>query len=373
MLLALGEESSSLGVYVNHIDSLVQIRALETIVDLREDSPDLLIMGWSSPEIHTRERLADSLYRTSHVEGLKLGWSVDLSDQERCRLALRLSTIGYTDDMIVAASAPVGSDASWPVFSNGTLEDKWTCAIASVTLLSVDAPLRPLLERGDFPFSMPFVWDLYTFATDETIQRLYGEIEWVEEGLRAPLWTAMRLHSSGVLEDISSTYQQQIEQWSVGECLDATEMAWSIGLRYPDRKKDVLEVLSQLQKHSPLCKEWGRLSRVSLQHKLPRAILKNVTDIRADKEDVLGALRLVSTQPNLNKRQIRRARRYLLPLLRQELETTIWIEYLRGLHLWFDPSDPESMALLKDMERKTTETSILVELSIAQEILEQTE
>ena len=50
MLLALGERIVSLGVYVNHIDSLVQIRALETIVDLREDSPDLLIMGWSSPE-----------------------------------------------------------------------------------------------------------------------------------------------------------------------------------------------------------------------------------------------------------------------------------------------------------------------------------
>ena len=100
----------------------------------------------------------------------------------------------------------------------------------------------------------------------------------------------MRLHSSGVLEDISSTYQQQIEQWSVGECLDATEMAWSIGLRYPDRKKDVLEVLSQLQKHSPLCKEWGRLSRVSLQHKLPRAILKNVTEYSGRQRGCVGCL-----------------------------------------------------------------------------------
>ena len=94
-----------------------------------------------------------------------------------------------------------------------------------------------------------------------------------------------------------------------------------------------------------------------------------MTDIRADKEDVLGALRLVSTQPHLNKRQIRRARRYLLPLLQQELETTIWVEYLRGLHLWFDASDTEAMALLNDMETKTTEASILVELAIARERL----
>jgi hypothetical protein len=217
---------------------------------------------------------------------------------------------------------------------------------------------------------MPFVWDVYNFATADTVQRLYDEIEWVEEGLRAPLWTAIRLHTSGV-DDVDSRYQEQIEQWSVGECLDATEMAWSIGLRYPKRKKDVLGVLSQLQTHSALCKEWVRLSRASLQNKLPRAILKNATDIRADKDDVLGALRLVSTQPHLNKRQIRKVKRYLLPLLQKDLETTIWIEYLRGLYVWFDPSDTEAMALLNDIERKTTEASLLVEVAIAQKMLDQ--
>jgi hypothetical protein len=369
-LVVLGEEPSSLGIYANHMDSSVQRRALETMVDLGEASIDDLTMGWSSSEIHTRERLADSLYRTNHIEGLNLAWSVELSEQERCRLALRLSTLGYAEDMIAAASAPIGSGPSWPVFSKGTLEDKWTCAIASATLLAVDAPLRPLLERGDFPFSMPFVWDVYNFATADTVQRLYDEIEWVEEGLRAPLWTAIRLHTSGV-DDVDNRYQEQIEQWSVGECLDATEMAWSIGLRYPKRKKDVLGVLSQLQTHSALCKEWVRLSRASLQNKLPRAILKNATDIRADKDDVLGALRLVSTQPHLNKRQIRKVKRYLLPLLQKDLETTIWIEYLRGLYVWFDPSDTEAMALLNDIERKTTEASLLVEVAIAQKMLDQ--
>ena len=120
-----------------------------------------------------------------------------------------------------------------------------------------------------------------------------------------------------------------------------------------------------------MCKEWVRLSRASLQNKLPRAILKNATDIRADKDDVLGALRLVSTQPHLNKRQIRKVKRYLLPLLQKDLETTIWIEYLRGLYVWFDPSDTEAMALLNDIERKTTEASLLVEVAIAQKMLDQ--
>ena len=85
----------------------------------------------------------------------------------------------------------------------------------------------------------------------------YDEIEWVEEGLRAPLWTALLLHSSVALDEVSSRYQEQIEQWSVGECLDATELAWSIGLRYPDRKKDVIGVLSHLQKHSTFVQRVG--------------------------------------------------------------------------------------------------------------------
>lgn len=367
-LLALGEESSALVAYANHSDPLIQIRAIETIVDLRESTENQLLNGWSSSDLHIRERLADSLYRTDQTEGLQFGWTLQVSDQERCRLALRLSTLGYTDEMILAASAPVEDGASWPVFSQGTLEDRWTCAIASATLLSIEAPLLPLLERGDFPFSMPFVWDVYTFATGETVQRVYDEIEWVEEGLRAPLWTAMLLHPSGPIDGLTLGYEEQIAQWSVGECLDATEMAWAIGLRYPERKADIFAALSQLQKHSALCKEWTRLSRASLQNRMSRVILKKATDIRADKEDVLGALRLVSTQTHLNKRQIRRVKRYLSPLLEQDLETTIWVEYLRGLHLWFDPLDVEAMTLLNDLENKTTDPSILVELSIVQEM-----
>ena len=72
-----------------------------------------------------------------------------------------------------------------------------------------------------------------------------------------------------VLVEGDECYQDlsQINEWSIEECLDATEMAWSVGLQDPDRKKDVLATLSQLPKHSPLCKEWGHLVRAPLQHK----------------------------------------------------------------------------------------------------------
>ena len=80
--------------------------------------------------------------------------------------------------------------------------------------------------------------------------------------------------------------------------------------------------------------------------------MKNATDIQADKDDVLGAFDLCH-QPHLNKRQIRKVKRYLLPLLQKDrndyLVDILWI------YLWFDPSDTEAMALLNDIERKTTE------------------
>ena len=64
-------------------------------------------------ELHYRERLANALYATNDMSGLEKGWSVELSDQERCRLALRLSEMGQRTEMIAAASAPIAQGPSW--------------------------------------------------------------------------------------------------------------------------------------------------------------------------------------------------------------------------------------------------------------------
>lgn len=357
------EKVTGLFSYVEHVDSSVQIRALEALIESQRASEAQILMGWGASDLHIRERLADALYRVEDEQGLQKGWSIDLSDQERCRLALRLSTMGHTKEMVAAASAPVEQGPSWPVFSHGTLEDKWTCAIASATLLTVDAPLRSLLERGDFPFSMPFVWDVYNFATKDTLQKMVTEMEWVEEGLRAPLWTALLLNPF-VGEDVTSVYPMQVAEWSIGECLDATEFSWAVGLRYPEYKGDVLDALSILQKHSLVCKDWAQIAKKSVSHRLPRSILRRSTDIFSDKDDVLGSLKLVSTRENLTKREVRKVRKQFYPLLYQELEPTTLIELLRGLHLWTEPSDVEVIQRLDDLERRTTDAVLLVELSI---------
>ena len=367
ILFAEGNDTTQLTAYVGHEDPYVHIRALETLIELGRASEDQIMVGWLDSELHTRERLANVLYLMDNKVGLQNGWSVDLSDQERCRLALRLSTMGQTTEVIAAASAPVVNGPSWPVFSQGTLEDKWTCAIASQVLLSVDAPLDSLLDRGDFPFSMPFVWDVYTFATEETLQKLLPEMEWVEEGLRAPLWTAIQLNASNVYEErVHQNYLSQIDGWSIGECLDAAEFVWAVGVQNPDQKNDAIKTLSALQKHSTTCKSWTQIAKTSLRQRLPRSVLKMATDIRVDKDDVYSALRLVSDRQMLTKREIRKVKRHLSPLLQQDLETPILIELLRGLHLWFDPSDSEVIPYLNDLERKTTDPIVLVELSIVQ-------
>lgn len=360
-----GSETTALTFYLGHEDVAVHIRALETLIELRQVSEEQIGMGWSVAELHTRERLANALYAASDSVGLHKGWSVELSDQERCRLALRLSELGQKTEMIAAASSPVEQGPSWPVFSQGTLEDKWTCAIASATLLSVYAPLHSLLQRGDFPFSMPFVWDVYTFASEYTIQQMEKEMEWVEEGLRAPLWTALLLNDSVVKQDsLYQRYTSQIVDWSIGECLDATEFVWEVGVQYPLEREKALETLSVFQKHSPTCKNWVQVARASLRERLPRSVLKNATNIYADKDDVVSSLRLVSSQPKMSNREIRKVKKYLSPLLKQDLEPSILIELLKGLHLWFDPSDVEMKNSLSDLERKTTDPILLVELSI---------
>ena len=358
-------EITTLTSYVGHEDSAVQIRALETLIDLNQVLEEQIVVGWSNDELHYRERLANALYATNDTSGLEKGWSVKLSDQERCRLALRLSEMGQRTQMIAAASAPIDQGPSWPVFSKGTLEDKWTCAIASATLLSVYAPLHSLLQRGDFPFSMPFVWDVYTFASEYTVKHLENEMVWVEEGLRAPFWTALILNDS-VLEEESlhQRYPLEIGDWSIEECLDATEFVWEVGLQYPLKKEQALATLSILQQHSPTCKNWVQVARFSLREKLPRSVLKKATNIYADKDDVISSLRLLSSRLNLTNREMRKVYKYLSPLLKQDLEPTILIEVLRGLHLWFEHSNVEMNTYLSDLDGRVTDPILLVELSI---------
>ena len=199
-LLAEGDETTTLASYVGHESAAVHIRALETLVEIGEVSDDQIQMGWASSDLHVRERFANALYLSEDKVGLQKGWPIGLSDQERCRLALRLSTMGQTTAMISAASAPIGDGPSWPVFSQGDLEDKWTCAIASASLLSVDAPLKSLLERGDFPLSMPFVWDVYTLRR-RYIEKMFRR--W--SGLKRVTGLVTALRSTIDSEDTGST------------------------------------------------------------------------------------------------------------------------------------------------------------------------
>ena len=172
---------------------------------------------------------------------------------------------------------------------------------------------------------MPFVWDVYTFANEETIQKMLAEMEWVEEGTCGLLCGRLFYLTCDILTTPMSikTIPLNVDEWSIGECLDATEFVWAVGLQDSDRKKnELLAILSVLQKHSPTCKGWAQVVRSSLRHKLPRSVLKRVTNIYADKDDVFSALRLVSTRQELTKEEVRKVKKYFTPLLTQDLEST---------------------------------------------------
>ena len=357
----------SLTAFTTHVDSSVQIRALEALITSQVATSEHVKQGWASDELYVRERLANVLYNSELEAGLQVGWGASISDQERCRLALRLSVVGDVDVVVKAASADPDVGPAWPVFSQGTLEDRWTCALAASRLLSLYAPLDSILERGDFPLSMPFVWDVYNFSTAQVRSKMVPQMEWVEEGLRAPLWTALLLASTqeeGVDPAVNVQYREQIDTWSMGECLDAVEFSWMVGLNDTDAKNAALDMLSLLKKHSPMCKEWAQLGQASLHRKLPRRILKQATDIRGQKDDVLAALRLVAERDVLSKREQRRTQRLLSPLLTASLDDPLQIELLRGLHLWNTQDDAAFMSWLDDFERSVIDPNILVEIAI---------
>lgn len=372
---AAADSIETLSEFALHIDPSVEIRALETLVESRLATSEQINLGWASDEQYVRERLASALYRTESIAGLQLGWKTSITDQERCRLALRLSVVGERNAMVKAASADSNTGPAWPVFSQGTLEDKWTCALAASRLLSLDAPLDTILERGDFPLSMPFVWDVYSFSTVDNRSKLVSQMEWVEEGLRAPLWTALWLSSVQNEEqmeaDLNVQYREQIDAWSIGECLDAVEFSWMVGASDVDVKGEVLETLSWLKTHSPLCKEWAQLAQSSLRRKLPKRILKQAADVRVQKDDVLAALRLVTERVDVSTREKRKLKRLLSPLLKEELDTPLQIELLRGLQLWNSQDDTAFMAWLDDFERSVVDPTILVEITILRFHLEQ--
>ena len=351
----------------------VQIQALTALSEAGELTVNQQETLWTTSDLLVREALADVLFGASDIEGLRRGWSGNITDQERCRLALRLHKLGQSDVLQYASGDPEMGPA-WSVYSEEGFEDRWTCAIAGAELLGVSSPLETLLQQGDFPLSMPFVWDVYNFVSPDTLASFQPHMEWVEEGLRAPLWTVMTIKEP----EWTADYTAQIETWSTGECLDAVDTLWTIGLTAIDGvadverksvKRDALRLLSRVRKHSDGCAEWATFARLAIKEGSTRPLKTVFVDVGSQRDELIGAFRVLSSHPTLSERQRRRVRKWVTPLMERGLERPVLIELLRGIHLWAGPTE---LDWLKALSASTTDVQILVEIEAAQKRLHHT-
>ncbi len=359
------EQESVLEDRLMSSEPVIQIQALRTVSAIGVLTVEHQEALWKAPDLVVREALGDVLFAASDIEGLSRGWSGHLTDQERCRLALRLHKLGHTE-VVDYASGDSETGPAWPVYSEGTFEDQWTCAIAGAELLGVSSPLKQLIQQGDFPLSMPFVWDVYHFLSAETLAVLEPHMEWVEEGLRAPLWTVMAIREP----QWTSTYLTQLEDWSTGECLDAVDTLWTIGLdgnildsEDEGSKRSALGLLSSVRRHSTDCGEWARFAKLSIKGRSPRTLKSMFVNIESQRDDLIGAFRVLASHPALSERQRKGVRKWVTPLMDRGLERPVLIELLRGIHLWAGPTEIE---WLKALATSTTDVYILVEIEAAQ-------
>jgi hypothetical protein len=350
----------------------VHATMLERAVEFDIISVEIESSAWNSSHLFVRERLSTALFAQEDVSRLKGAWSYTLSEQERCRLALRLYALGDQESMIAGASASTKEGPSWPVFAQGTLEDQWTCALASSTIIGLSAPLTYVLKRADFPLSMPFVWDVYWFAQVDTISSIRPQMEWVEEGLRAPLWTVLTLRDPEWVSD----YTTQVTTWGVGECMDAVDVLWTVGTTDSllDRKSldsvqttpvttsEALQLLSILSRHSSACKEWSRFAKWSIQSSHVRRLKSTFMDIAVVRDELIGVFRVLESRSALSKTQARKIRRWVEPLYQRGLEDTVLLELLQGVHLW---ADSDTIEWLSSLEQSTTDTLLLLEIHSA--------
>lgn len=347
--------------WTSESDPLIRALSIERIEYLSVEQKTLL---WGDEVLFVREALQQRLFDLQDVEGLQLGWHFSLSDQERCRLALRLFDLGEQKKVVSYASAPPSAGPSWPVFAKDGLEGEWTCALAAEVVLGVDAPLNTLLQRGDFPLSLPFVNDVDRFASPQVINRLHAELEWVEEGLRAPLWTVIALRDERYMDD----FALQLETWNVGECLDTVEMLWELGAdrthygQQSFRQQSIKRGLVLTQKHSSVCKEWSRFASMGTTPTSIRRLRVYFTNPAVDKDDLMASFRVLEAHQALSKHQQKRIRRWVHPMIAKEMEYVILLSMLRTIDLWAD----ETMVIwLDDLEQRTTDRFLLFEIESA--------
>lgn len=332
-----------------HTDASIRARSIEVALHNGAMAMDDVRLKWTDESLFVREQLAHHLWQIQSIEGLQMGWSADLTNQEACRLALQLSDLGGRADVLNR----VGMDAGqWNPFSEGALEDRWTCAMAAQELLGVSTRIDGLVELGDFPLSMPWMLDVLHFGTDPLIQTLHAQVEWFEEGLRAPLLTILRLRDPEILP----TLLTESQSWSTEECLDAVDMLWNQQV-----EMDVLTDFDAIVEDDVACAGWLNHAKNQWEQDL-RSVQEPLTSLVSARDDLSAAFRVLSANPTWSPRQQKRIRKWVHPRLKSGFENSILPDVSDSVVYWGDAS---TLRILTDLRLSTLDPRAQMELQIA--------
>lgn len=196
---------------------------------------DIIQTLWSDPDPYVRMSVTQFLYHTytktddttELQELLAMGYQVDLSMEEKCRLAMQLYSLDSANREKYITH--------WKILSTGTLEEQYTCAIAGNYILHVSSPLHSLFAKGDFPLSINFVEDLLLYTQNNDVSVLEDNLQWAEEEMFGLLFMVVLQHSMQYPQSVppkSSNVSLGVwreQPWSATQCLDVVDVAW----RYP--------------------------------------------------------------------------------------------------------------------------------------------
>lgn len=336
--------------WLSHEHAHIRARAVGVLIQAKGFKQEEIVSYWADPSLFVREQLAYNMWQTHNVVGLSMGWNHVLSDQESCRLALQLASLGQESEVLKRIGEGQGF---WNPFSSGSLEDRWTCAIAAHSLMGVSTRVSRLIDTGDFPLSIPWMLDVLHFAKGDLITLLEDQADWFEEGLRAPMFTVLMMRNDRFKENVELAGVE----WSLEECLDAVDMMW-MEHKIPEQ----VHLLESVVLHKPACEQWLKYAKVSVLHLNIHALKEPLTSLYSSRDDLSGAFRALRGRNDLSMRQKKRVRAWIHPRLQLGVETTILTDVADSIEHW---GDLETLSVLKDVRLSTLDPQAQMEIQIA--------
>lgn len=298
----------------------------------------LFEIALNDPQRFVREEAVNFVWKQKNIALLqKARQQKNLSDGEKCLLALDIFSLSQEKSI-----------GTWPIISEGSLEDQFFCALAATAILEVKTPWQDLLKAGDYPLSMPIVDSIVNFSSAEDLVLFESELEWAEEGIRASLW------ASWVLVDPSrlAVTKKQMMAFSDEECLEMVDLAW----RHP-AALGINDLLKHLQRQAGFC---GKLADTVLISNGEKGLLgmENILE-KGSRDEIVAFLLALQNYPYTSKKQERKIRSRVEQFAVYDQDPPILLAAITVLGVIGDRGSQKKM---KELLEKNIDRHLLIEI-----------